>query len=279
MKADLHCHTIHSDGIYTVNEVIDRAMKKGITHLAITDHDTIMGNKDATIISQDKNINIICGIELSTRFNNEAIHILGYFKKNDFNQTELIDFLANQKKIREERALKIIKLLKENFDIEITYENLLKNADGVIARPHIAKTIIESGYPYTKEYIFQTMIGDDCKAYVPSTTMNTKDGIELLKRNNCVVVLAHPVLIKKTPIQYFIDLGIDGIEAIYPKNTNDDTLYFKELAKINNLLITAGSDFHGFIDDSHHELAYCTLKEKNIIKLLERLDLKNEENN
>lgn len=276
MLADLHTHTNNSDGLYSTKEVLELAYQKGLDIVAITDHDCIDGNEIA--IDYDK-VFALCGVELSTRHNGESIHILGYFKNRDYNQKELKDFLDNQKRVREERAKKIISLLKENFNIEITYENLLRNADGVIARPHIAKTIIEAGYHYTKDEIFAKMIGEGCLAYVPSTIMETKDGIELLKRNNCLVVLAHPVLIKKTNVQYFIDLGIDGIEAIYPKNTKDDTIYFQELARINNLLITAGSDFHGFMDDSHHDLATCTLKDENIKKLLERLGINYEKNN
>ena len=275
MLADLHAHTNNSDGLYSTEEVLELAYQKGLDIVAITDHDCIDGNMVAINYSK---VFALCGVELSTRHNGESIHILGYFKNRDYKQKELKDFLDHQKRVREERAKKIISLLKENFKIEITYEDLLRNSDGVIARPHIAKTIIEAGYQYTKDEIFAKMIGEGCPAYVPSTIMETKDGIELLKRNNCLVVLAHPVLIKKTSVQYFIDLGIDGIEAIYPKNTKDDTLYLKELAVINNLLITAGSDFHGFMDDSHHDLATCTLKDENIKKLLERLGIEYEKN-
>lgn len=272
MIGDFHSHSNNSDGIYSVYEVIDIAYKKGLKYLALTDHDSIDGNLCAMEYGKKRGINVIPGIELSTRHNNEAIHILGYFKNLDMSKSkELIDYLAMEKKIREERAKKIIELLDLHFGIKISYEALLKNADGIIARPHIAKTIIEAGYPYTKDEIFAKMIGNDCPAYVPSTHLETNEGIELLKRNNCLVVIAHPILIKKTSLQYFISLKPDGIEAIYPKNTFMDTNFFKAVAKENNMFYTAGSDFHGFIDDSHHELATCTLKDDEIKIFLERL--------
>lgn len=92
-----------------------------------------------------------------------------------------------------------------------------------IARPHIAKAIIDAGYNYDKEYIFEHFIGNDCPAYIPSVQIDTKEGVKLLKKHGAVVVLAHPVLLKKSSFQDVLALGFDGLEGIYPMNSEEDT--------------------------------------------------------
>lgn len=128
----------------------------------------------------------------------------------------------------------------------------MANGKDTIARPHIAKAIIDAGYNYDHEYIFKNFIGNDCLAYIPSTKLSTQDGIKLLKEFNALVFLAHPILVKKTSLKELINLGFDGIEAIYYRNSETDTTNLINLAKEHNLYISCGSDCHGIPNDKSH---------------------------
>ena len=252
-KVDFHIHTTFSDGILTPAQVVKRASTNGVEYLAITDHDTVSGIDEAILEATKSNIKLIPGIELSTNYNNESIHILGFFKDNSYINDDFIGTLDSIKNERIIRAKKMISKLKEIFDIEINFLDIMLDGKDVLARPHIAKEIINAGYPYTMDEIFEKLIGNDCPAFIPTTKLSTQDGIKLLKKYNALVFLAHPILISKSPITDFLDLGLDGIEAIYFQNSSLEEKSLIELALNNNLLVSAGSDCHGdFENDKRH---------------------------
>ncbi|WP_315081179.1 PHP domain-containing protein [uncultured Clostridium sp.] len=252
-KIDFHVHTSCSDGLLSPIEVVKRAKQNSVSYLAITDHDTFSGLDDGIKCGNELDVKIIPGIELSTQCNNESIHLLGFFKDNSYNNPELINELDKIKNHRIIRAKEIIKKLKTEFNIIINFDDVLSNGKDTIARPHIARAIINAGYPYDNEYIFQNFIGKDCKAYVPTLKLSTEDGISLLKSYNALVFLAHPKLITNSPIDKFLKMNLDGLEAVYFQNTKDEEEKFINIAVENNLLISCGSDFHGNLkDDKKH---------------------------
>ncbi|URZ06027.1 PHP domain-containing protein [Clostridium felsineum] len=248
LKGDFHIHTTASDGKYTPENILEFAKNANIDILAITDHDTTASTKKAISIGNKLNIKVIPGIELSTLHNEESIHVLGYFKDNSYENKEFQDFLSEIQNYRVIRAKKITENLNTYFNIKLNYESILKEAKNVIARPHLARAIINAGYNYTYEYIFNNILNKESPAYIPNKKVTVEEGIKLLKSVNATVVLAHPVLIKKTPVEDFIKFDFDGIEAIYPMNTETDTEKLLALAKKYNKIVTAGSDFH--TDDS-----------------------------
>lgn len=252
IKVDLHSHSTFSDGLLTPREMVKRAFKNNVQYYSLTDHDTISGLSSAISEAKELNINFIPGIELSTDYNNESIHVLGFFRDDSFNNPDFVKCLNEIKDNRKIRAKKIVNRLKEVFNIEIDYEKLLLSGEDVIARPHIAKAIIHAGYPYTFEYIFDNFIGNGCKAYFPTSKLSTSDGVKLLKKYNALVFLAHPVLIQKTKLEDFLEMGFDGIEAIYSQNTKNQERNLVGFANKNNLLISAGSDYHGNVKDLRH---------------------------
>jgi len=251
--AEFHCHTTASDGRFSPSQVVEMAKNKNVELLSITDHDTTEGIEEALIKANEISLNFIPGIELSCSHNRESIHILGYFKGNCYKDKTLIEFLNNLKKNRETRALSIVKNLDKYFNIKINVDDILKISNGVIARPHIAQAIVNAGYPYDFQHIFNKFIGNDSPAYVPNKHISIEEGIELLKKYNCIVILAHPKLIKKTPIKDILKYDFHGIEALYYQNFKRETDEFISLAKSRNMLITCGSDFHGISkDDTKH---------------------------
>lgn len=244
-KGDFHLHTTASDGMLSPAEIVHGSKRLGLDIVAITDHDTISGIDSALYEGDKINLKVIPGLELSTLYQNKSVHILGYFKDITCISSEFKKFLKEMNTYRVERAKKIVDNLHKFFNINLSYENILKNAHGIIARPHIAQAIINEGYNYSFEYIFKNFIGESCLAYVPNKKLSTLEGIKMLQSLNALTVLAHPVLVKDVDIEGLIQLPFHGIEAIYSNNTKEDTHKFIEYAKKYNKIITAGSDFHG----------------------------------
>ncbi len=254
MKADLHMHTTESDGRFSREALFEYvANKKDVDIIAITDHDTCLNVEDNKRLSKLYGVAYIPGIELSTLYKGKSVHVLGYFKGDGYDSKAMKNYYTMIKKGREERAKKFIENLKYHFDIEISYDRLLTLSNGIIARPHIARAIHENYPQYSHDDIFNRFIGDDAKAYVPSTELSTEEGIALLKKHNAVVVLAHPKLLKASIHDEVLKLPFDGIEAIYGMNSSSETTLYKQMAKDRDWLITAGSDFHGIKNDSSHK--------------------------
>ncbi|MDD3999719.1 MAG: PHP domain-containing protein, partial [Bacilli bacterium] len=267
MKADLHIHTNYSDGSFSVLEVTQMARKAGLEVMAISDHDLFTGSIEAKKY-EDESLRVITAVELSTEYKGESIHILGYF--HNIRDSEGFDnFLKKQRSSRLERAYIIKDRLKEHFQIELKMENLLTVPS--ITRGTIAEEIIKQGYPYGKKEIFTKMIGNDCPAYYPSTKINPKFGIKMIHEHGGLAILAHPILVKNSPIKEIIEFGVDGIEAIYPANTIEDEAYLRKLAREYQMIITGGSDFHILDDYKHGNIGEYYLEGRELEIFLDKL--------
>ena len=273
---DLHTHSTASDGKYSPKDVVRKAYDRGVKYLALTDHDTLSGIEEAKSEADKLDMHFIPGVELSTTYKGETIHILGYFKGDDYKNPDLNHFLEDLKKKRIARAHEIVKRLKEFNNIEIDVNEVLKNGKDTIARPHIAKAIIDAGYPYTKEYIFDNFIGDHCPAYIPANKLDAEEGIKLLRTYNALVILAHPVLLKKLHVLDVLHLDFDGIEGIYGLNTPEDTENFLKIVDKKDILTTCGSDSHGHEgeDAKHGILGSQSMEEHRLQKFLNKLNTK-----
>ncbi len=273
IKGDFHTHSNRSDGIFSPSQLVNLARNKNIDIMALTDHDTTSGIAEAMTEGKALNIKIIPGMELSTRYNGESIHILGYFKDDSYKNEKFQTFLKEITDFRTIRAKLIVERLEKHFNIIIDYKKVLEKANGVVARPHIAREIIDAGYNYSLEYIFNNIINEGSPAYIPNKNLELEAGIKLLKSVNALVILAHPILVKKSPVIELMKFDFDGIEAIYPLNSTNDTTRFIKIAADYNKIITAGSDFHtGKADDTKHgRLASVFLNENRINILLKKL--------
>lgn len=245
-KYDLHVHTTASDGVLSPAEVIWLANRCGLRGIAITDHDTVSGLTDSTLfsIADDCNIQIISGIEINTDFEDEEVHILGYFI--DVKNLHLLERLEEIKKARLERTEKIINCLHA-MDFDVSLERVYQVAGtGTVGRPHIAMVMIENGYAGTIKEVFDKYLGRGGPAYVPRYRLLPDEAVNLIEKAGGVPVLAHPGLIKKRMvINKIMQMGVKGLEAFYPEHTEAQTNDFISFGHDHGLVITGGSDFHG----------------------------------
>lgn len=245
---DLHTHSTASDGSMSPRELVMHAKLKGLSSIAVTDHDTIAGIADALDEGKRINMEVIPGVEIGVDHKPE-MHILGYFTEENYKN--ISDILITLRKNREERNPKIIKKLNE-LGFEISMEEVEREAGGkVIGRPHIARVLIRKGYLRSIEEAFEKYLGNGRPAYFEKDKLSPGEGIKLIIKAGGIPVLAHPVLMKLDNEQLEIlisnlkEAGLKGIEANYVENSDKDTEYLLALAGKYNLLVTGGSDFHG----------------------------------
>lgn len=272
-KGDFHIHSNYSDGKFSISELLNLYKESEYNIVSITDHDTLEGCQEAIEYGKSIGLKVIAGIEVSTKHNGEEVHILGYFKDKDCRRKEMLEFSEKKEKDRINRCKTIVHSLNKYFGIEINGDELLSKNKGMIGRPHIAKEIIKAGYETTMEGVFKKYLGNDSPAYIPSSILSLQEGIDLLRNNNATVVLAHPVLIKKTEIEDILNnFKFDGMEAIYGLNSQEDTNKFIDMCEKYRLLITGGSDFHDFDISGHSNIGDISLDSRNIEKLLEFIE-------
>lgn len=243
---DLHLHTTASDGSFSPSEVVEMAAAKGLKTIAITDHDTTDGLKEAMETGKKLGVNVIPGIELSTKYKGKNIDILGYGISASHS---LLETLKKIRDHRENRAQLIVKKFCE-LGLAITDEDVLKHSKGdVIARPHIAKAVVEKGYAKTVQEVFDHYLADGKPCAVDKMVLSPEEGIRLIHRSGGVAVLAHPVLIQDDLIvEELMQLSFDGIEVWHRKHHPEDVSRYKTQAQKYNKLITGGSDYH---NDEH----------------------------
>lgn len=241
MKIDLHCHSTASDGLYSPEILMDLARIRAIDVLALTDHDTLAGVDEAQNYAQG--LQLIPGIELSTQYQGESIHVLGYFSPGNHHQPELDAALEEFRSRRDARALEIAARLREFYDLDIDVASLLVSPGASVGRPHLAG-LIRAKYGYDFPTIFQKYLGNHTKAYVPSSNLAYEDGLALLNRAGATVILAHPGDYK-TPVEELLRSDLHGLECYYPKHSPNETSQFLKICQDQNLLVTAGSDDHG----------------------------------
>ncbi len=270
-KADLHIHTTFSDGILTPRQVVTWAHTKGVSDIAITDHDTTEGVAEALKYGIDYSVNVIPGIELSCTEQGAEVHVLGYFI--DYKSSKMKAFTELLKNAREDRNIQILNRLNK-LDINISIEEVKAiSSEGSMGRPHIAKALINKGIVDTVDGAFKIYLGYGKPAYVDRFKVTVKEGIDLIHSIGGVAVLAHPGLINdQKVIKYILKLDIDGIEAIHCNHKEEQVKHFTKLTEDLNLIKTAGSDCHGYLDDGSPKLGNFTIDSKVVNLLKEKAD-------
>lgn len=245
MYIDLHVHTTFSDGLLTPEQVVKMAIKLNLKAIAITDHDTVDGIRPALDEAKKyTGFEVVPGVELSTDWNNEEIHILGYYI--DYNNSNLRTVLLSFQQKRRKRIEEIIAKLK-NMGINISIEDVCAKSKGSsLGRPHIALVLVEKGYVGSVQEAFKNYLNKGKPAYVPKEKLTPFSAIDIIKQNSGIPVLAHPGLLEDNSIiNELISYGIMGIEVVHKSHNKPQVAYYTKLALDNNLLLTGGSDSHG----------------------------------
>lgn len=257
---DLHVHSNRSDGTFSPRQLVDYAMEKGLKAFALTDHDCIDGLEEAIQYAdtlkkkaeegQSLQVpEVIPGIEFSTEYQEQDVHILGlyiHYQEASF-QKQLKAFVDS----RISRNQKMCRLLTDT-GLSVTYEDLLAEfPDAVITRAHYAKYMLNHGYIKSMAEAFERYIGDRCPCYVPREKVTPLQAVELVLKAGGVPVLAHPLLYHMSDsrldalISQLTEAGLLGLEAIYSTYTAAEERQMRRLAAKYGLLISGGSDFHG----------------------------------
>lgn len=243
-NSDLHIHSMYSDGTYTPEEIVDEAIRLGVSTISITDHDTTKGVDLAIRYGEKKNLIIIPGIEISSYQSPSEIHILGYFI--DTRNASLQKILKQAHEDRRKRIHLIAEKLR-SLNINIDPDEILALAGlGSPGRMHVAEALWKHNYCSTILEAFAKYISDSGPAYVPKKTLTPRQAIEIIREAKGVAVLAHPGLTQKDHlIEELVKYGLQGIEIYYPSHSSQDIKKYSKLAEKYNLAATGGSDFHG----------------------------------
>ncbi|MEG0371920.1 MAG: PHP domain-containing protein [Clostridium sp.] len=251
---DLHVHSTYSDGVLSVKEIIDICKEKSLLGVAITDHDTVTAFSDKSFLDED-DIYIIPGIELSTSYNKQEIHILGY--NIDYNNKFLLRTLNKIKEFRLNRVETIISKLNimgYNIILDDVLEYVAENAS--IGRPHVARCLVNKGYFKDTYDVFERLLANGKPACVDRFKLHPKEGIDLIKNAGGIPVLAHPYVSKSKQTQSnfsifindMVGYGIEGIEVYHSLHSKIQEGLLLNYAIKNNLLVTGGSDCHDKYD-------------------------------
>jgi len=242
-------HTTDSDGTWPWDKVLEECLRIGLSAYAITDHDTITRRGEILAWARKHKAKAIPGVELSTKENDETVHLLGYFLGGDLEKLE--KKLKEAISARTDRNSKIIKKLQA-MGYQISMEELNRmTTGGPIGRPHIAQVLLAKGYVESVRKAFQRFLGREGAAYVPKDDMPLKKGIELLNEAKAVTVVAHPGLLTRSAPEFEAALkrwrswGLDGIEVYYPSHNDEQIGFLERMADKFGFLKTGGSDFHG----------------------------------
>lgn len=248
-RIDLHLHTTHSDGSFSTGEVMAFAKQAGLKALAITDHDIIDGIPEATAIGKELEIEVVPGVEISSRLGESELHILGYF----LNWTDplLAQRLSTLRDSRHLRNPKIVQRLNE-LGIPITYEEVraLAGTESV-GRPHIARLLMEKKFVTSAKEAFDRYLANGRPAFVDRELPEPAEAVRWIREAGGVPVLAHPTWVRTSAeglrvlVRELKAAGLGGIEVHYSTHTPSQTTEYLDLAKQCDLLVTGGSDFHG----------------------------------
>src|SRR5690554_108704 len=270
-KADLHIHTTCSDGKLSPVEAVTLASEKKLKALAITDHDTFEAYSLAKPVADEKGIELIPGVEITTLFNNTECHLLAYYFDTSSNYFK--EFVLKQRFARRKRIKVIINILNKQ-GVGVEYDEVWAMANGAnIGRPHLAKTLINKGYVSTIQEAFIRYLSNDKLGDFETEYPHVKEAIEIVKNVGGAAIVAHPGrFYSQEEVDELVSLGVDGIECIHPSHSWQKQLNYTEYCDNNALLKTGGSDYHGSYTEGYSHVGVVTIAYKHVEKMKRMTD-------
>lgn len=244
MRIDLHSHSTCSDGRLSPTELVVRAHRAGVDCLALTDHDTVAGVAEARRAARPLGLELVSGIELSTRHGERRLHLLGLFLEPDHPRMQAYeDWRAAA---RRQRMQSICAALQAH-GIAISYEEVLAEAGpaAVLARPHVARLLVDRGHVRNFNEAFKRWLGKGCPAHVDGEVLTLQEAATLVRDCGGVSALAHPGVDKAIElVPRLAALGVDGVEVFHPDHKPHQVRRLIKLVQDHKLVATGGSDFH-----------------------------------
>ncbi len=245
---DLHNHSVYSDGSFTPAELVAYAIQKGISALALTDHNTADGLEEFEKSARDAGIDFVFGSELSTDYHGKEIHLLALFI-TEKNKHVVRDFTKKQLENKRVSNVALAKSLQA-AGYEVSLEGLHQKYGKNINRAHFARALVDKGYLSSTDEAFETVLKSGNGFYTPPKRLDFFDAVELVSSWGCVPVMAHPLLsVTSEELEAILPIaakgGLVGIEVYYPKFSEEQRNYLHSLCQKYGLIASGGSDFHG----------------------------------
>jgi predicted metal-dependent phosphoesterase TrpH len=243
--ADLHLHTNFSDGTFTPEELVLYGQKGGLACIAVTDHDTVEACARVEAACAAVKMEFIPGTELTAEHDDTELHIIGYFL--DVHNQKLLAEIAKFQVVRQSRIHEMVARINElgtPLKAESVFELANCKSPG---RPHVARALVKAGFVRSLDEAFERFLKKGRPAWVPKSKISALEAIELVHQAGGLAVMAHPGLNRTdSVIPALVAAGMDGIECFHTKHSTAMSERYLEIADKYNLLVTGGSDCHGF---------------------------------
>ena len=248
MRADLHIHSYHSDGRYSPKQLVEYAARNKLDIIALTDHDTTSGLAEARDAARKfPNVRLISGVEISTNQDDDELHILGY--GIDENVPRIKELLEQAQKNRKKRVRRILTSLQA-ANITLDFEEVGNGSNSVsLGRMHVARLLVKRGHTRTIREAFDRYLSYDTNLIEYSSTdfVSSQYAIETILGAGGVAVLAHPTIaLFDRYIDPLVEYGLQGVEIFKSSRTSIEEFYLETVVKDKGLVITGGSDWHGY---------------------------------
>jgi predicted metal-dependent phosphoesterase TrpH len=243
---DLHSHTDASDGTFSPPQLVEEAVRVGVHVLGITDHDTFDGYDAARPLAHQAGLDLVCGIELSTKLHGRSVHLLGYFL-SPAKMSGFREWIVEMQAARRDRNVRLVERLR-SLGFDITLDEVQARGRGLTARPHFAQVMVAKGYVATIQQAFDDYLDESAVGYVYRQEPTFAEGVAMIRNGGGIASLAHPVRVSGDLAATMPELCRDGLNAIEVYHSDHEparTESYLALAKKYALLVTGGSDFHG----------------------------------
>ena len=275
LNADLHCHSVVSDGTLTPEALAERARTNGVELWALTDHDEVGGQARALAAAKAQGMHYISGVEISVTFIGHTVHIVGL--GIDANNATLVQGLHDTRGGRRQRAMEMSDGLAK-VGITGAYEGALPYVGNpeLISRTHFARFLVETGVCKDTSEVFRKYLTEGKPGYVPHRWATLKDAVTWITGAGGMAVIAHPARYKFTPNEEYALFtefkahGGRGVEVVTGSHSAAEYITYAQAAKEYGLAASRGSDFHS-PDESHTELGTLPLLNKELTPVWELL--------
>jgi predicted metal-dependent phosphoesterase TrpH len=229
--------------------LIAEAVSANLEALGITDHDTLAGYDAALPLARAAGLDLVCGIELSTKLRGRSVHLLGYFFHQPPSQA-FRDWLWEMQMSRRDRNERLAAKLS-SMGMEVSLAEVEARGKSLAGRPHFAQVMVEKGYVKDTRQAFDDYLDESAKAYVDRKEPTFREGVQRIVESGGMPSLPHPVRVPRNGepfeslIEEMLDAGLQALEVYHSDHSPDDERFFEAQARRYGLKISGGSDFHG----------------------------------